>query len=67
MADYTVQKVNPVIYLDSASNPVNGFKLTVYLNTFDEVHYIEVPKLDPEDIKKRIGVLLANRIAVSKL
>jgi hypothetical protein len=67
MADYVVQRVTPTIYLDSAGSPVNGFKITVYLAAYDEIHYLEVPKLDPVDIKKRADKLVADRVALSKL
>jgi hypothetical protein len=67
MADYTVLRTQPVVYLDNQGNPVSGYRISVELTAYDEVHYLEVPKLDPAAVKKQIDALLASRAAIAKL
>lgn len=67
MADYTIQRTAPTVYLDQSGSAVNGFRVTVYLPEFDETHFLQVASLDPKVVKVAADKLVTQRKALLAL
>ena len=67
MANYTIQRTAPTVYLDQTGSAINGFKVTVHLQDVDETHFLNVSSLDPATVKAAADKLDAQRKALSEL
>lgn len=60
-ADYRVVSTQPYHYQDATMRVVDGYRVYFYLGAYDETHYVLVPSLNPEAVKKAIAQLIADR------
>lgn len=65
MNEYTVIKTQPWTYVNDTGDLVDGFRVFVKLNTFDEMHYVYTPTLKKEVVTTRITKLLEDRKTLS--
>lgn len=67
MPEYRIVRTQPWTYLDRSGQPVNGFRLTVEFPEFDEVHMLDVPRLDPDAVERAAQQMLDNRRRLAEL
>jgi hypothetical protein len=59
--DYRVVSTQPYHYQDATMRVVDGYRVYFYLTQYDETHYVLVPSLNPEAVKRAIALLIADR------
>ncbi len=64
---FSVQSTQNTLYLDRGGQPVNGYRIRVLLEDFDEIHDLNVPNLKPETVMRAVEDLLIQRRALRDL
>ena len=59
--EYRVTSTQKYHYQDETMRVVDGYRVYFYLPAYDETHYVLVPSLNPETVKKAIAAVLADR------
>jgi hypothetical protein len=60
-ADFKITSTQPYHYQDETMRVVDGYRVFFFLPAYDETHYVLVPSLNPETVKKAIAAVLADR------
>jgi len=66
-AEYRVVSTQPYHYQDSTMRVVDGYRVYFYLTAYDETHYVLVPSLSPEAVKKAIAQVIADRKSIATI
>lgn len=66
-AEYSVLGTQSQSYINEAGQVVKGYRVTFRLNAFREVHYLDVPNLSQDTVKRAIEAMLADRKNLSTL
>ena len=64
---YQIEKSSTTTYLDENDNVVSGYALKVRFIEFDELHEINVPDMQPENVKLILDRAVADREAIRDL
>ncbi len=64
---YSVSRVTPETYLDNSQKVVQGFRVTITLIEFDEVHELQVPSIDEKIVTAAAEKLLTQRQKLAQL
>jgi len=67
MAEFTIDRTTPTVYIDKSGKPVQGYLIQLTLLEFDEVHELRVPSLTKSVVEKAAKDLLAQRRALAEL
>jgi hypothetical protein len=65
--EFQILRTAPTVYLDQTGAAINGFKVTLYIPSVDETHFLNVPTLDSTAVKKAAEALVKQRIALNDL
>lgn len=60
-ANHRVVSALPYTYLDQTGAVVDGYKVHFTMTEFDETHFVLVPNLNPETVKREIAALIQDR------
>jgi hypothetical protein len=60
-AEYRVVSTQKYHYQDETSRVVDGYRVFFYLTAYDETHYVLVPTLAPDVVRKAIAQVLKDR------
>jgi hypothetical protein len=64
-ADYTVTQTQPWTYQNPQGQLVEGYKIWFFLPAFGETHFLFMPNLNPDVVKKAIVEFVAQRKSLS--
>lgn len=67
MPRFNIERVESTVYLDNSGKAINGYRIYVHLNEYDETHDLNVPNIQEATVKKAVDTLLTRRDALSKL
>lgn len=59
--DFRVVSTQKYHYQDDTNRLIDGYRVFFFLPAFDETHYVLVPTLNPETVKKAISAVIADR------
>lgn len=65
--EYKILRTTPRTYVDGIGNPISGFRITFEIVKYGEMHMVDVPSLNPEQVKAVIEDLLKNRKALENI
>lgn len=65
--DYRVTSTQSYHYQDETMRVVDGYRVFFYLLAYNETHYVLVPNLNPEAVKKAIAQVIADRKAIATI
>jgi len=66
-AEYRVVSTQKYHYQDETSRVVDGYRVFFYLTAYDETHYVLVPNIGPDIVKKAILQVLADRKSIAQI
>ena len=66
-ADFTVTSTQPWTYQDTRGQLVEGYKVWFYLPAFGETHFLMLPNLNPDLVRKAITELVNQRKNLSTI
>jgi GTP cyclohydrolase III len=66
MTEAIIQRVQNNVYLDTSGSAIDGFRLYVYLPSYDETLIINVPNMQDATVKKAVDGLVKQRDALAK-
>jgi hypothetical protein len=60
-SDFKILSTQSRSYIDQGGSVVNGYRVQYRIIAFDEVHYVDVPSLNPNVVKGAIEAVIADR------
>ena len=60
-ADFQVTQTQPWTYQNAQSQLVEGYKVWFYLPAYSETHFLFMPNLNPDAVRKAITDFVAQR------
>ena len=64
---YQIEKTTTTTYLGENDNVISGFSLKVRFIEFDELHEINVPDMQPENVKSFLDQAVSDREKIRDL